>query len=122
MNPKVMSRKDRLKIAKRWAESISTAKKIKAYRKHFGVDKLCAAKELMMAGVALREKYAERWATRLERKAKARKIRPRKPRVEEPLPLESDDTFYFIAGYTAGGFAYGTTWVEAEAAGLLDVD
>lgn len=29
--------------------------------------------------------------------------------------FESDDTFAFIAGYTAGGFPYGITWEEMEA-------
>lgn len=29
--------------------------------------------------------------------------------------LEQDENFYFIAGYTDGGFPYGTTWEEYEA-------
>ncbi|RAV01785.1 hypothetical protein DQG13_11815 [Paenibacillus sp. YN15] len=28
--------------------------------------------------------------------------------------LEQDENFYFIAGYTAGGFAYGVTWEQYE--------
>lgn len=31
-----------------------------------------------------------------------------------------DEYFYFIAGYTESGFAYGTTWEEAIADGLVD--
>ena len=27
-------------------------------------------------------------------------------------PLEQDDTFFFIAGYTSGGAPYGDTWEE----------
>ena len=33
---------------------------------------------------------------------------------EENLLYGSDETFAFIAGYTAGGFPYGITWEEAE--------
>jgi len=32
---------------------------------------------------------------------------------------ESDETFYFIAGYTSGGAPYGTTWEEILAAELI---
>ena len=78
---------------------------------------LCAAKELLMAGVELKEKYAHRWATRHERKRAAR-TRQRKHRETDCITPLSDENFYFIAGYTAGGFPYGTTWEEADEAGL----
>lgn len=29
--------------------------------------------------------------------------------------LEQDENFYFIAGYTEGGFPFGITWEEYEA-------
>lgn len=31
---------------------------------------------------------------------------------EEKIPQDSDGQFAFIAGYTEGGFPYGTTWDE----------
>lgn len=34
--------------------------------------------------------------------------------------LEQDENFYFIAGYTDGGFPYGITWEEYEAQCALD--
>lgn len=34
---------------------------------------------------------------------------------ELPELLEQDEHFYFIAGYTEGGFPYGITWEEYEA-------
>ena len=34
--------------------------------------------------------------------------------------ITQDEYFYFIAGYTSGGFPYGTTWEEAYAEGLLE--
>jgi hypothetical protein len=117
ISPKNLNRKQRLEIAKSWAKSVVSSKKIKAYQKHFGVDKLCAAKELTLAGVELSEKYAKRWATRIDRK-KANLIKKRKPKLQ-PTLFDSDETFYFIAGYTPGGFPYGITWEQAESDGLL---
>ena len=40
---------------------------------------------------------------------------PRKKRAKKTVkaePLEQDDTFFFIAGYTSGGAPYGVTWEE----------
>lgn len=40
---------------------------------------------------------------------------PRKKQVKkavEASPLDQDDTFFFIAGYTSGGAPYGVTWAE----------
>lgn len=39
---------------------------------------------------------------------------------ENDLYIESDENFYFIAGYTSGGAAYGITWEEAIADGLVE--
>lgn len=39
--------------------------------------------------------------------------------VEE---IEQDEFFYFIAGYTEGGAAYGITWEEAYEDGLAIKD
>lgn len=36
-------------------------------------------------------------------------------RSESAVLLEQDENFYFIAGYTEGGFPYGITWEEYEA-------
>lgn len=35
--------------------------------------------------------------------------------VEPTELIEQDENFYFIAGYTEGGFPFGTTWEEYEA-------
>jgi hypothetical protein len=39
---------------------------------------------------------------------------------DEYFPQDSDDRFAFIAGYTEGGFPYGTTWEELQGNGLVD--
>ena len=49
-------------------------------------------------------------------KNKSKKAKKNKKKIElENNLFESDDTFAFIAGYTAGGFPYGITWEEMEA-------
>ena len=35
---------------------------------------------------------------------------------------DQDDYFYYIAGYTDGGFPYGITWDEAREQGLIEDD
>lgn len=91
--------------------------------KHFGVDKLCAAKELTMAGIELQEKYAHKWATRHERKTKEKRnkvpYRSNISNADNPT-IESDYFHYFVAGYTSGGFSYGITWEEAESLRLME--
>ncbi|UQZ85409.1 hypothetical protein SK3146_04698 [Paenibacillus konkukensis] len=42
-----------------------------------------------------------------------KKKKKRKDRISTEV-LEQDENFYFIAGYTAGGFPYGLTWEEYE--------
>ncbi len=42
---------------------------------------------------------------------RSKKTKHKKEQIPENL-FESDETFAFIAGYTAGGFLYGITWEE----------
>ena len=43
----------------------------------------------------------------------------KKVRTTENFQLDLDENFYFIAGHTPAGFAYGTTWEEAREMGLV---
>ena len=51
---------------------------------------------------------------RIRAKRKANTKRRKKCAKMEPelSPMEQDDTFFFIAGYTSGGAQYGLTWEE----------
>ncbi|MBR0233461.1 MAG: hypothetical protein IJQ47_05395, partial [Synergistaceae bacterium] len=99
------AREKRLRKARAWllslnfTEEIQEARLIKAYRKHFKVDKLCAIKELALLGCLPQEKQAEyevQWRTEKEKKQKQ----------------EQHDDFFFVAGYTSGGIPYGITLEE----------
>lgn len=51
-------------------------------------------------------------AEKLALKRAARKRKKAKKAAQEPVLLEQDDRFFYIAGYTSGGAPYGATWEE----------
>ncbi len=58
------------------------------------------------------EEIKELQRIRAERKAHTKRRKKRAQKEPELLPMEQDDTFFFIAGYTSGGVPYGLTWEE----------
>ena len=99
---------------------------IRAYRKRYSVDWLCAIKELKMLGVEIDPGYVQQLEQTVEEQFKAnRKRKLEKQRADDALEWknkypDSDENFYFIAGYTSGGMPYGITWEEAKSKGLLE--
>ncbi|HUF40543.1 MAG TPA: hypothetical protein VMR20_01205 [Verrucomicrobiae bacterium] len=112
---KRMTRPARLASAQHWIEKFSGKNVVRAYAKWFGVDLLCAVKELSLCGVAVDPAYLAQLKTTFSR----RNSRRSKPPVADPrlaeYGIDWDENFAFIAGRTAGGFPYGTTWEELEA-------
>jgi len=106
---KGLKRTARLKAAKIWMEAYQGMNVVKGYSKYFGVDLLCAIKELQALKVQLDPDYINRII--LGEQAKQQ----RKMEEEREL-IEQDDYFYYIAGYTPNGAAFGTTWEEHEKA------
>lgn len=49
---------------------------------------------------------------RAERKVRTKRILKRPHKEPGSMPIEQDDTFFFIAGYTSGGAPYGVTWEQ----------
>ena len=49
---------------------------------------------------------------RAERKVRTKHRRKRPHKEPGYMPIEQDDTFFFIAGYTSGGAPYGVTWEQ----------
>src|SRR5204862_5787373 len=106
---KRLTRQGRLQAAKTWLRSYPGKNIARGYRKHFGVDSLCAIRELRLLGVAIDPAY--------ERAVLAASRAPNKKRKREEEFLISEETFYgfaFIAGYTAGGAAHGNPVEAAE--------
>ena len=110
-----LNRERRLAAAKSWMEKYPGQNLVKGYRKHFGVSIICAAIELKMLGVEINPEYIEKHKLDEAARSKANEQRKLlKAEKEQDLLFDSDETFYFIAGYTSNGFPYGITWDEYE--------
>jgi hypothetical protein len=112
---KRLTRQGRLQAAKTWLRSYPGKNIARGYRKHFGVDSLCAIRELRLLGVAIDPAY--------ERAVLAASRARNKKRKREEKFLISEETFYgfvFIAGHTPGGARYGITIEETKF--LTDAD
>lgn len=59
---------------------------------------------------------------RAERKAHTKRRKKRAKNEPKLPPMEQDDTFFFIAGYTSGGAPYGLTWEEMELEPWEDIE
>ena len=107
---KQLKREQRLQSAKQWLLKYDGKHIVKGYRKHFRVDIMCAISELQMLGCEISQEYIENVKKTIEVEKKKRENK----KVQEKLDLfsDSDDTFYYIAGYTLGGAPYGVTWEE----------
>jgi hypothetical protein len=117
---KRMKQSARLQSAKIWLTKYEGKKIISAYRKHYGVDSLCAALELRILGYDISDEHIEQY--KKEEEAKHRKaLLVKQKRIEKEQENnfgESNEWFSFIAGYTAGGAAYGVKW-EIYGKGML---
>ena len=115
-----MCRAQRLQSARStgWVQNYPGKNLVRGYKKWFGVDELCAVRELRELGVKiseereaeLRQTVAVRGAAKAERARRRRE----KENVEEEVLTDVEATFAFIAGYTPWGFPYGITWEEMK--------
>src|SRR5580700_7670656 len=112
---KMMKRQSRLQSAKHWVLTYTGKNIIKGYRNWFGVDLPCAIQELKTLGIKLDDQYVCQILQDRERTIamRHRQCETKKQQELENLLFDSDEHFYFIAGYTSGGFPYGITWEDA---------
>lgn len=81
------------------------------------VDLLTAISELRMLGVPIENAREAEIRVLIESRTETRR-RHREALAQkkiDELHSGSDDTFAYIAGYTAGGIPYGVTWKELDA-------
>ena len=110
---KTQRREARLRKARQWALTYNGAHIVRVYRKKYGVDPGGAISELEEIGAITPEKAANLRAGEAARLEHLRRERERKQEqaFHDRWP-DSNDTFFFIAGYTSGGAPYGVTWDE----------
>lgn len=113
---KRLNRKSRLQSAKYWLPTYIGKNVVQGYRKHFGVSLLCAAMELQMLGYEISPVYlAQLKADEIRRQELSlQKRRMKELQTQLEAKPDSNETFYFIAGYTSNGIPYGITWEEVE--------
>lgn len=111
---KRLKRPARLQAGSSWLLTYTGTNLVKGYMKWYAVDEICALTELKILGVDISESHLKLLKKKAESKARHRQIQKDQQRIEELKSLyeDSDDTFYFIAGYTPWGFPYGVTWEE----------
>ena len=111
-----MRRAARLQSARHWLAGYSGKNPIRSYAKWFGVDWMCAVRELEILGVKLDPVYVQQLRTTLDERPKHRKAaKAAKAASEAGVDLDGcgeewDHEFQFIAGRTSGGAPYGVQW------------
>jgi len=88
---------------------------VHSYAKWFGVDMLCAVKELSLFGVAVDPAYVAQLKTTFASRSSRRPKQPVADPQSVGYGVDWDKNFAYIAGRTEAGFPYGTTWEELEA-------
>lgn len=114
-----MKRCGRLASARHWMPTYEGKNIVRGYARWFGVDHLCAVKELRILGVTVDPAYVAMLECTARNKgvarAKARARREAEAEASRRACIDQDENYYFIAGYTGWGFPYGITWEEHEA-------
>ncbi len=113
---KRLKRGGRLQAAKHWLPKYDGNNSVKGYSKHFGVNMICAALELRMLGHEVSENYLEQLKkSEVHRQRSKEHKKSMKEQQRQDGMLEySDETFYYISGYTSNGTPYGVTWDEVD--------
>ena len=68
--------------------------------------------------------FAPEYVACVKKTVEAERIKRQEKKEQEKLERfeDSDDTFYYIAGYTPGGVPYGTTWEEMGLEPYSDIE
>lgn len=103
----------RIRMARQWLPSYTGTHLVRAYREKFKVDVPTALNDLVEIGALTPEQAAVKRQAEQKRQEHLRREREAKKQQSfyDRFP-DSDDRFYFIAGYTSGGAPYGVTWEE----------
>lgn len=120
---KTEQREARLRKARQWALTYEGSHIVRAYRKRFKVDYSCALNDLEAIGALGPEKLATmRQAEQIRLDQRRREQEAKAAQAFHDRYPDSDDTFFYIAGYTSGGAPYGVTWAKMGLAPWQDPD
>ncbi len=99
LTPRVkrMGRSARLQSARTWLKTYHGKSIAAGYRRHFGVDWVCAFRELEMLGVRIDSAYKGRILKSVEGHIAARQRRKARQKETHEFPFDQDETFAFSA-------------------------
>ncbi len=105
----------RIRMARQWFAAYKGTGKhiVRAYREKFKVDVMTALNDLGEIGALTPDELAAKKraeGSRIEQKWREREDR-KQQELYDRFP-DSNDQFFYIAGYTSGGAPYGVTWEE----------
>lgn len=107
--PKAMKQETRLKHEALWVHNYSGRHIVRDYRKKFKLSPFETLSDLHELGMLDDTTYIQMQNAE-EKRLNA--LKGKKKSKEVTVWEDSDDQFFFIAGYTSNGAAYGTTWEE----------
>ena len=102
----------RIARARNWLPTYEGIKVVRAYRKKFHVDIICAVRELQEIGYEFRPGYVENLLKGEAARIEQLRAKKEEKRLADEYNDWQNDRFYYIAGYTSGGAPYGLTWDE----------
>lgn len=111
---KQSNRQSRLAMALQWLSNYQGSNIIKGYSNNFGVDKLCAVKELEMLGVKISDERKKQITDAQNHRAALSKKKKEDNEDTNGMLFGSDENFSLIAGYTSSGLPYGIGWDEGD--------
>ena len=109
---RTQKKESRIARARNWLPTYKGMKVVRAYRKKFCVDIICAVRELQEIGYEFKPGYVDCLLKSEAARIEQLKVKKADKRLAEEHNDEQDDTFYHIAGYTSGGAPFGLTWEE----------
>lgn len=113
---KAQKKQRRLSKGRQWLLTYSGSPKkiVKKYRKRFNVDVTCTLRDFKELGVEFSQEYLDTIKRNEQLRLQQRAIEKQKKQGKEfeEKYADSDDTFFYIAGYTSGGAPYGVAWEE----------
>ena len=111
---RTQKKESRIARARNWLPTYEGTKVVRAYRKKFSVNIICAVRELQEIGYEFKPGYVDSLLKSEAARIELLKAKKAEKRLVEEQNDEQDDRFYYIAGYTSGGAPYGITWEEIE--------
>lgn len=102
-----------IRMARQWLPTYTGTHLVRAYREKFKVDVTTAINDLAEIGALTPEQADAKRQAEQKRQEHLRREREAKKQqsLYDRFP-DSDDRFFYIAGYTSGGAPYGVTWEE----------